>query len=119
MFVGDGKSTSTKKKEQSNSSIALDALIQAILHAFSSDVSPRAASNQPLSTRPAKEIESQSKCYKQLSEPNQLRSSGIRGEVFGGKRVSYACATKLKRQGQHKAIFHTITRLMYDDDIAL
>ena len=77
MFARAGKGTSTKKKEQSNSSSVSDALAQAVLNAFSSAVSPRAASNQLLGTSPAKEIESRSKCYKQLSEHSQLRLSGI------------------------------------------
>ena len=98
MFAKAGKGP-TKKREQSSMS---EALIQAAL-AISTAFSPRAplsssSSNQPLGTSPAKEIESCSKCYKQLNELNQLRSSGIitEDEYFEEKESVMCVLRKLK-----------------------
>ena len=55
-----------------------EALTQAAV-AISSTLSPRSSlpSSQPTGTSPAKLIDSRSKCYKQLSDLNSLKASGI------------------------------------------
>lgn len=74
MFVRAGTG---KKKDEGNMSMA-EALTQAAV-AISSTLSPRSSlpSSQPTGTSPAKLIDSRSKCYKQLSELNSLKASGI------------------------------------------
>ena len=62
-----------------------EALTQAAL-AISNAFSPRptfpsTSSSQPMGSSPAKVVESRSKCYKQLSDLNQLKASGIISEV--------------------------------------
>lgn len=77
MFVRAGGGGPGKKKRDTSVS---EALTQAAM-AISSAISPRPAI-QPSSmgTSPAKEIESRSKCYKQLSDLNALKASGILSE---------------------------------------
>ena len=81
MFTRAGKGDSVKKKDSSMS----EALTQAAL-AISNAFSPRptlpsTSSSQPMASSPAKVVESRSKCYKQLSDLNQLKASGIISEV--------------------------------------
>ena len=78
MFVRAGGGGPGKKKKDSSVS---EALTQAAM-AISSAISPRHAAIQPSSmgTSPAKEIESRSKCYKQLSDLNGLKTSGVLSE---------------------------------------
>ena len=98
MFAKAGKGP-TKKKEQSSMSEALTQAALAISTAFSPRAPlPSSSSNQPLGTSPAKEIESRSKCYKQLNELNQLRSSGIitEDEYFEEKESVMCVLRKLK-----------------------
>ena len=74
MFVRAGTG---KKKGEGNMSMA-EALTQAAV-AISSTLSPRSSlpSSQPTGTSPAKLIDSRSKYYKQLSDRNSLKVSGI------------------------------------------
>ena len=98
MFAKAGKGP-TKKKEQSSMSEALTQAALAISTAFSPRAPlPSSSSIQPLGTSPAKEIESRSKCYKQLNELNQLRSSGIitEDEYFEEKESVMCVLRKLK-----------------------
>lgn len=73
MFIRAGQSAAPKKKNDSNS--MTDALTQAAV-AISSALSPRPSSQTTLGS-PGKLIESRSKCYKQLSEINNLKASGV------------------------------------------
>ena len=73
MFVRAGGGTPCKKKKEQDSSVA-HALTEAAT-AITSALSPRVAGASVGS--PAKLIESRSKLYKQLSELQSLRSSGV------------------------------------------
>ena len=52
----------------------------AISSAFSSRPSLQPSSGNPLGSSPAKLIDSRSKCYKQLSDINNLKLSGVLSE---------------------------------------
>lgn len=68
---------------------ALTPTTTAISSAFSPhlSLSSSSASNNPVGSSPAKVIESCFKCYKQLTELNQLKVYG----VTGAKRISNVC----------------------------
>ena len=94
MFAKAGKGP-TKKKEQTSMSEALTQTALAISTVFSPRAPlPSSSSIQHLGTSPAKEIESRSKCYKQLNELNQLRSSGIITEDEYFEKESVMCVLR-------------------------
>ena len=77
MFVRAGGETGTgRKKDNSIGEIVKEAAV-AISSAFSSRPSLQPSSGNPLGSSPAKLIDSRSKCYKQLSDINNLKLSGI------------------------------------------
>ena len=73
--AGDG---STKRSKSGSTSSLTDALSQVAV-VLSSTLSPRPQSNSPTHS-PAKQTEVRSKCYKQLSDLNNLRQEGILSE---------------------------------------
>ena len=78
MFVKAGKNDSSSKKKGDGSAMA-EALTQAAV-AISTALSPQTGTSNPTSqarTSPAKLTESRSKCYKQLSDLNNLKVSGV------------------------------------------
>ena len=79
MFTKAGRSSSGAKKGGASAVGIADALTKAAV-AITSVISPKPpASSQPLhvGSSPAKQIESRSKCYKQLHDLNALKVSGI------------------------------------------
>ena len=75
MFVKAGKGENSSKKKNDGTSVA-EALTQAAV-AISSSLSPRAPDHSQARASPSKVIEPRSKCYKQLSDLNNLKECGI------------------------------------------
>jgi hypothetical protein len=69
MFTGAGGGTTTPKKKSSDMNESLSDIAKCLCNVLS-----------PPGTSPAKAIDSRSKCYKQLTELNNLRISGVLDE---------------------------------------
>ena len=94
MFMRAGKSSNaaSKKKDDGNSSMT-EALTQAAV-AISSALSPRPPS-QTIGGSPGKLIESRSKCYRQLSDINNLKASGVlTEEEYFTEKESIMCVLR-------------------------
>lgn len=96
MFVRAGKNDSSGKKKGESSAMA-EALTQAAV-AISTALSPQSNAPNPTRASPAKLIESRSKCYKQLSDLNNLKVSGVltAEEYLSEKDAVLAILRKLK-----------------------
>ena len=72
------------RKEEDDSIASIGEIVKeaavAISSAFSSRPSIQPSSGNPLGSSPAKLIDSRSKCYKQLSDINNLKLSGVLSE---------------------------------------
>ena len=86
MFIETGQSAAPKKNDSNSMT---DALTQAAV-ANSSALSPRPSSQTTLGS-PGKLTESRSKCYKQLSEINNLKVSGVLTEEGTLRKKKQSC----------------------------
>ena len=77
MFAKAGNPSTTKKKDQCSTSQALTEAVTAIASALSPPPPKQGKSGCGQGSSPAKLIDGRSKCYKQLSELNNLKVSGI------------------------------------------
>ena len=81
MFVRAGGETGAGRKKKDDSIAGIGEIVKeaavAISSAFSSRPSLQPSSGNPLGSSPAKLIDSRSKCYKQLSDINNLKLSGV------------------------------------------
>ena len=107
MFIRAGNTASTpKKKDQCGTTQALTEVATAIASALSPPPANQSISNCGRGSSPAKLIEGRSKCYKQLSELNNLKASGIinNEEYLTEKESIMAILNTLKTATRHQII---------------
>ena len=80
MFARAGGGSVRRKKTDSGQSLA--DFVKQLSCALSPPSNPSNGSRTPSATSPAKSIESRSKCYKQLSDLNNLKITGVLSDFF-------------------------------------